>query len=50
MIPNSPIYKGIPGQVLAKDGDSFLIKTKDSYIRITKYDGKIKVGDRLERC
>ena len=50
MIPNAPIYKGIPGQVLAKDGDSFLIKTKDSYIRITKYDGKIKVGDRLERC
>lgn len=50
MVPNAPIYKGIPGQVLVKDGRTVLVKTKDSYIRVTDYEGKIKVGDRLKGC
>lgn len=43
----SPIYKGIPGQVLLKDKTGLVVKTKDSYIKITDYEGKVKVGDRL---
>lgn len=50
LIPNAPVYKGIPGQVLVKGENGLLIKTKDSYIRVTEYEGKVKVGDRLERC
>lgn len=42
-------YIGIPGAVLAKDGDSFLVKTLDSFIRVVdwKANTKIRVGDRL---
>lgn len=50
MIKDAPIYKGIPGQVLYKDKDgNFIVKTKDSILKITEYyyDGKVKVGDRL---
>ena len=47
MIPDAPVYKGIPGQVLVKYSDSFLVKTKDSYIKITEYEGRVRVGDRL---
>lgn len=43
-------YKGIPGSVVGKSKDYYLIKTSDSHLKITKikYDGKIKVGDRLK--
>lgn len=47
IIPDAPIYKGIPGQVLLKNKDFILVKTKDSYIKVTEYKGKVKVGDRL---
>ena len=49
-IPDAPKYKGIPGSVVGKSKDYFLIKTSDSHLKITKikYDGKIKIGDRLE--
>jgi len=49
MIENAPIYKGIIGQVVGKSEDGFIVKTKDSTIRITEYeyDGNIRVGDRL---
>lgn len=47
-IPDAPKYKGIPGQVLIKTKDFILVKTKDSYIKVTEYDGKVKVGDRFK--
>ena len=47
LIPNAPVYKGIPGQILVKADDYLLIKTKDSYIKITQYEGTVKVGERL---
>jgi methionyl-tRNA formyltransferase len=49
-IKNAPSYKGIIGAILNKDNTGFLIKTKDSYIKIIdfEYDGKFKVGDRFE--
>ncbi len=47
LIPNAPVYKGIPGQILVKADNYLFIKTKDSYIKITKYEGGVKVGERL---
>ena len=46
-IPDAPVYKGIPGQVLAKQKDGMLVKTEDSFIKITEYEGTLRVGDRL---
>ena len=48
-VPGAPVYKGIPGQVLMKKTDGVLVKTKDSFIKITEYDGTLRVGDRLEQ-
>jgi methionyl-tRNA formyltransferase len=50
MIDKAPLYKGIPGQVLYKDNRKFVIKTKDSILKIEEYfyDGTLKVGDRLK--
>ncbi len=47
--PDAPSYIGIPGAVLTKNRASFLVKTLDSYVRVTDWesDKKIKVGDRL---
>lgn len=47
LVPNAPIYKGIPGQVLVKTHEYLLVKTKDSYIQITQYEGNVRVGDRM---
>jgi methionyl-tRNA formyltransferase len=49
MIENAPIYKGIPGQILVKTEDGFLVKTNDSFIEILNItsDFKLKVGDKL---
>ena len=43
-------YKCIVGAILQKDKSGFLVKTNDSFIKITEfdYDGKFKVGDRFE--
>lgn len=50
LIPEAHTYKNIPGQVLGKTRDGFLIKTKDTVIEVIEYNynGKIKVGDRLK--
>ena len=50
LIVNAPLYKGIPGQIIAKDKGKLIIKTKDSTILIEEYEhnGKVKVGDRLK--
>lgn len=49
-LADAPSCLGVPGAVLAKDGDSFLVKTLDSFIRVVdwKANTKIRVGDRLK--
>lgn len=48
-IPEAPSYKGIPGAVIQKNDEGFMVKTRDSYVRVIEWSGdvKIKVGDRL---
>ena len=49
--PNNPVsFKGIPGSILEKKGNSITVKTKDSQIIIDQYifDGKLRIGDRFE--
>lgn len=42
-------YINIPGQILGKTDDGFYVKTGDTFVEVTdyRYDGKIRVGDRL---
>jgi len=49
-IKNARSYKCIIGAVLNKDNDGFLVKTKDSFIKVVEYDcgAKFRVGDRFE--
>ncbi len=51
LVKDSPIYKGIPGCILEINQNSFLVKTKDSYIRILKWECKlpIYIGLRLKK-
>ena len=46
-IKNAPIYKGKPGQILAKTDQGYLVKTLDSFIEILEINSekKIKVGE-----
>jgi methionyl-tRNA formyltransferase len=48
-LANAPCHVGIPGAVLCSDGDSFLVKTLDSFVRVVDWSAnrKIRVGDRL---
>lgn len=50
MIQNAPIYKGINGAILKKEKDGFLVKTQNSFVKITEYEfeGKFRVGDRFD--
>lgn len=49
-IEDAPAYKCTIGTILNKVTDGFLVKTKDSFVKVTEYeyDGKIKVGDRFD--
>ena len=49
LINNAPKYIGIPGTLLLKDKNGFLVKTKDSFVRITKWESpkKLSVGMRF---
>lgn len=49
-IPEAPAYKCRVGSILQKDTKGFLVKTKDSFIKITEYEyeGILRVGDRFE--
>ena len=42
-ISNAPNYIGIPGTVLETFDNSFLVKTKDSYIKILDWESDIKI-------
>ena len=50
MVPDAPIYKGIPGAVLGKSDSTLLVKTLDSYVKLLDWssDQKITVGDRFK--
>ena len=49
IIPDAPKYKGIPGAVLSIDSRGLIVKTADSFVRVTEWSStkKIRVGDRL---
>lgn len=48
-VKGAHVYKNIPGQVIGKTKDGFLVKTKDTMVEVVDYDfvGHIRVGDRL---
>jgi len=50
LIDSVPNYKSIVGVVVNKTSDSFSVKTKDSFVKVTEFefDGRIEVGDRFE--
>ncbi|MBT4731824.1 methionyl-tRNA formyltransferase [Candidatus Woesearchaeota archaeon] len=50
MVTGALTYKCIEGAILNIDATGFIVKTKDSFIKITEYtsDIYIKVGNRLE--
>jgi methionyl-tRNA formyltransferase len=50
LVPDAPIYKGIPGAVLGIERGNLLVKTEDSFVKVVQWssDIKIRVGDRLE--
>lgn len=49
-IDNAPSYKSIIGAILNKNNDGFLVKTQDSFVKVTEYeyDGVFKTGDRFD--
>jgi methionyl-tRNA formyltransferase len=50
MVPNAPVYKGIPGAVLFSESDAVFVKTGDSLIKVVEYkkDGSpLQTGNRL---
>ncbi len=49
LIDKAPVYKGIPGQVLSKTKVGFYIKTRDSFVEVVDYEGKLRVGNRLKK-
>jgi methionyl-tRNA formyltransferase len=50
LIPGAPVYKGIPGAILAKEGSDFLVKTGDSYVKLVEWSSaaRLKVGGRFQ--
>ena len=50
MVTGAVTYKCIEGAILNIDATSFIVKTKDSFIKITEYTSEtdIKIGNRFE--
>ena len=50
LIPDAPVYKGNPGQIVGKNGTTIIVKTLDTTIALEEYssDVKIKIGDKLK--
>ena len=50
LIKDAPAYRNIPGQILSKTNDGFLVKTKDSFVEILEVDNeaKVRVGARFK--
>ena len=49
LMPDVPKYAGIPGQVVGKEKDGFIVKTADTVVKVTRYSSSkiIRIGDRL---
>ncbi len=50
IVPEAPVFKGIPGAVLYTSKKSVFVKTKDSMIEVLEYikkGRKLRAGDRL---
>lgn len=52
LIEKACVYKNTVGQVVGKSESGFFVKTKDTIVEVIEYtyDGKIQIGDRLERA
>lgn len=50
LVTNAPVYKGIPGAILAKVGTAFLVKTGDTYIKIVEWSSEVplRAGGRFK--
>ena len=50
IIEDSPVYLGIPGQILQKTDEFLIVKTLDSILKIKKFStkAKIKIGNRFK--
>lgn len=50
LVSNAPVCKGIPGAVVGVGDGFFLVKTADSFVRVTEWMGvdRVKIGDRFE--
>lgn len=51
MISGARSYKGIPGQIIGKTEEGFIVKTRDTIVEIVEYESKrkLKVSDRLKQ-
>ncbi|MBV1952756.1 MAG: methionyl-tRNA formyltransferase [Cycloclasticus sp.] len=49
IVVDAPGYKGINGAVIGVDGEKYIVKTGDTFIKISEldFDGKIRVGARF---
>ena len=47
LVSNAPDYIGIPGTILERSDDCFIVKTKDSYIKITQWESSIRIYNGL---
>jgi methionyl-tRNA formyltransferase len=50
LIPDAPSYKAIPGAILKKESDCLIVKTGDSFVKVTEWSSsaKLKTGDRFK--
>lgn len=50
LIPGAPVYKCIPGAILVKEGNGFLVKTGDSYVKVVEWSSaaRLKAGGRFQ--
>jgi len=49
MVNEAPFYKGVPGAILEVSNNYILVKTKDSFVKITEFESaqKIYTGNRF---
>lgn len=49
LIDEAPTYIGIPGQIMGKNKDTFVVKTSDTVLEIIEFDCdvRVQIGDRL---
>ena len=50
LLPKASKFKGVAGSVIGVEAGSFLVKTSDSFVRVTEWSGypKPRIGDRLQ--